>query len=174
MMRFIAPVGSSIAALGAVAALTPAAALGRPTPAVSSHRVSLSGEIETLSSTGTIGVAGVKDTDAGILDGTVSGSPRWSGALRQVVTWGPELSIRARGTAFDAGGTLRFTLVGKFAARSTGGLALTGTLTVTGGTGSYRHAHGSLRVTGVASLAAGSTKSTFDLSGALRYPKSHG
>jgi hypothetical protein len=158
-------------ALGALAVLTPAAALGRAKPAVPSHRVNLTGVIETLSSTGPIATLGTKDTDAGILDGTVTASPRWSGALRQVVTWGSGLAITAKGTAFNGDGSLRFTLTGKFAGRPAGGLGLTGKMTVTGGTGRYQHAQGTLRVTGIATIAPGVTKSTFDLAGSLRYPQ---
>ncbi len=173
-MKFIGRLGAVFLMLGAPAALTPAAAFGAGRPAVSSHKVDLKGEIETLSSTGAIAVAGTKDTDAGILDGTVAGSPRWSGALRQVVTWGPALKIRSKGTAFDTAGTLRFTFTGRFAPEPSGGLALIASMAVTGGSGSYNHAHGTLRVTGIASVAPGSTRSTFDLTGTLRYPRNGG
>jgi hypothetical protein len=169
-MKLPQRIGPVIPLIGVLGVLLPGAALGARRTAVVKHHVSLRGEIETLSSTGPIGVAGTKDTDAGILDGRVSGGPRWSGALRQVVTWGPALKISSTGTAFDAEGSLRFTLLGKFAPRPAGGIALTGTMTVTGGTGRYAHARGSLRVTGIASVAVGSTRSTFDLAGVLRSP----
>lgn len=167
-MKFIGRLGAVFLMLGAPAALTPAAASGGPRPPLSSHKVDLKGEIETLSTTGKIAVAGTKDTDAGILDGIVSGSPRWSGALRQVVTWGAGLKISSKGTAFDAAGTFSFTLTGMFTPGPTG-LALTASATVTGGSGTYNHAHGTLRVRGIASVAPGSTRSTFDLTGTLRY-----
>jgi hypothetical protein len=152
--------------------LIPATALGGRKTAVVSHHVNLRGELEAISSTGKIGVAGTKDTDAGLLDGTISGSPHWSGALRQVATWGAGLTLTSHGTAFSSSGTLRFTLAGKFTAGTTS-LVLTGTLTVTGGTGSYKNAHGTLRVTGAAllsSVASGSPKVTVTLTGTLRYP----
>jgi hypothetical protein len=138
-------------------------------PAVKSHHVSLSGAIETLSSTGQPGVVGVKDTDAGILDGTISRSPRFDGALRQVVTWGPALAITASGKIFGDQGSLRFKLTGKFALSPSGGLGLSAKVTVVGGTGIYAGAHGTLQASGVASLAGGNTKSTLKLTGTVRY-----
>ena len=172
-MKSIARTGAIVFALGIVPLLLiPAAAIGGRKAAVLSHHVSLTGELEAISSTGTIGVAGTKDTDAGLLDGTISGSPRWSGALRQVATWGAGLTLTSHGTAFSSSGTLRFTLAGKFTPGGTS-LVLTGTLTVTGGTGSYKQAHGSLRVTGaalVSSVASGNPKVTVTLTGTLRYP----
>lgn len=138
-------------------------------PAVKSHHVSLSGAIETLSSTGKVGGVGVRDTDAGILDGTISRSPRFDGALRQVVTWGPALAITARGTLFGDQGSLRFKLTGKFALSPGGGIGLSAKVTVVGGTGIYAGAHGTLQASGVASLAGGSTKSTLKLTGTVRY-----
>lgn len=167
------PLQKSLAAAGALAMLTPAAALGRAKPVVPSHRVNLSGEIETLSSTGAVGATGTKDTDAGILDGTISGSPAFSGALRQEVTWGTALAITAKGTVFGPDGSLRFSLTGKFAPRPAGGIALTGKASVTDGTGGYKHALGTLRVTGVATIAPGVTKATLKLTGTLRYPRAH-
>jgi hypothetical protein len=138
-------------------------------PALKSHHVSLSGAIETLSSTGTPGVTGVKDTDAGILNGTISRNPRFDGALRQVVTWGQALAITARGKIFGDQGSLRFKLTGKFAPNPKGGLELSGKVTVVGGTGIYAGAHGALQASGVASVAGGSTKSTLKLTGTVRY-----
>jgi hypothetical protein len=137
--------------------------------AVKSHHVSLSGAIETLSSTGKPGVTGVKDTDAGILDGTISRSPHFDGALRQVVTWGPALAITARGKIFGDQGSLRFKLTGKFGLSPSGVLGLSAKVTVVGGTGIYAGAHGALQASGVASVAAGSTESTLKLTGTVRY-----
>lgn len=149
--------------------LPTSAALAAHAPARHAHRVKLSGEIETLSSTGAIATPGVKDTDAGILNGTVAGSPRWGGALRQVVTWGSALHATAKGTMFAADGSLRFTWSGRFLPTPGAGITLTGTMTVTGGTGRYAGARGHLTITGTASVSPGATKSTFDLAGKLRY-----
>jgi hypothetical protein len=172
-MKPITRAGAVVLASGVFALLLiPAAALGGRKAAVQSHHVSLTGELEAISSTGTIGVAGTKDTDAGLLDGTISGSPHWSGALRQVATWGTGLTLTSHGTAFSSSGTLRFTLAGKFTLGTTS-LALSGTLTVIGGTGTYKGAHGTLRVAGGAtrsSVASGSPKVTVTLTGSLRYP----
>jgi hypothetical protein len=174
-MKPIARAGAVVLAAGLVALLLiPAAAFGGRKLPVVGHHVSLAGELEAISSTGKIGVAGTKDTDAGLLDGTISGSPRWSGALRQVATWGAGLTLTSYGTAFSNSGTLRFTLAGKFTAGGTS-LVLTGALTVTGGTGNYKHAHGTLRVTGgalLSSVASGSPKVTVTITGTLRYPRS--
>ena len=172
-MKPTARAGAVVLAAGLVALLLiPAVAFGGRKVPVVSHHVNLKGELEAISSTGTIGVAGTKDTDAGLLDGTVSGSPHWNGALRQVATWGSGLTLTSHGTAFSSSGTLRFTLAGKFTAGTTS-LVLSGTLTVTGGTGTYKDAHGTLRVAGAvtrSSLASGSPKVTVTLTGSLRYP----
>jgi hypothetical protein len=168
-MKSIARAGAVTVAVGVVSVVASATALGGPTAAVSSHKVSLTGKIEAVSSTGAIGVPGVRDTDAGILDGTISGSPRWHGALRQVATWGSGLAITSQGTAFAANGSFRFKLTGKFVPSPTG-VKLSGKLAVTGGTGTYNGARGSLRVTGTAALTSGTGESTFDLAGTLRYP----
>jgi hypothetical protein len=172
-MKPIARAGAVVLAAGVVALLLiPGAALGGRKVPVTSHHVNLTGVLQAISSTGTIGVAGTKDTDAGLLDGTISGSPRWSGALRQVATWGAGLTLTSHGTAFSSSGTLRFTLAGKFTPGPTG-LVLSGTLTVIGGTGRYKDAHGTLRVAGAAttsSVASGSPKVTVTLTGSLRYP----
>jgi hypothetical protein len=172
-MKPIARAGAVVLAAGVVALLLiPAAALGGRKVPVLSHHVNLTGELEAISSTGMIGVAGTKDTDAGLLDGTISGSPHWSGALRQVATWGTGLTLTSHGTAFSSSGTLRFTLTGKFTPGTTS-LVLSGTLTVTGGTGTYKRAHGTLRVAGavtLSSVASGSPKVMVTLTGNLRYP----
>ena len=170
-MGSIARGAAVTAAIGAVSAGIPAAAIGRQPGPVTSHKVQLAGMIEALSSTGTIGTPGVRDTDAGILDGRIAGSPHYSGALRQVVTWSSGLSLTSRGTVFAVSGSLRFRLTGKFTPKPAGRLALNGRLAVTGGTGLYAGARGTLRVTGLASLKSGTGESTFDLSGSLLYAR---
>ena len=60
----------------------------------------------------------------------------------------------AKGTLFDATGTLRYTLNGTLTSGSDGSLHLSGTGTFTGGTGNYRGAHGSF--TGSGTKPAGS------------------
>jgi hypothetical protein len=126
--------------------------------------VSVTGDVATLVSTGTIAVAGTVDTDAGTLDGTIGGA-RVSGALRQRETWGSGLAISGPGTAFFASGTLRYTLSGKFLAPA---LVFTGSIKVTGGSGRYAEASGTLPVTGSATVTAG-TKLTLSITGKLRY-----
>lgn len=151
--------------LAGLIAAAPAPAHRAPTRA---RAVRLSGEIETLSSTGAIAVAGTRDTDAGILDGTVAGGPRWGGAVRQVVRWGTGLAITARGTLFAPDGALRYRLSGRFTPGAGGQITLTGTLVVTGGTGRYAGAQGRLRVRGQATISSGSPRSTLRLRGTLR------
>ncbi len=156
--------------LGAVAVI-PASALASKTrakPPLRSHVVHLSGWIDTVLTTGTIGVKGTQDTDAGILRGSIAGAPRWNGAVAQLVTWGSGLKITVRGTAFDAHGTLRYSIAGRFTPGAKG-LALSGVLTVTGGTGTYRRASGTLRVSGAAPVGSDTEDSTFVLSGKLRF-----
>jgi len=169
-MRSIAPISAVALTLGAAAAV-PGSALGKAStrPAPRSHVVHLSGWIDTVLTTGTIGVKGTRDTDAGILQGSVSGAPRWNGAIAQVVTWGSGLKITARGTAFDVHGTLRYSISGHFTPSAKAGLVLSGTLTVSGGTGIYARAKGTLRLAGTAPVGSDAEDSTFDLSGKLRF-----
>jgi hypothetical protein len=161
---------ATAAVLVCLGALAPGVGLAHSKPAaLKTHQFNLSGAIETLSTTGAIATPGVKDTDAGILDGTISKSPHFSGALRQVVTWGNALAITAKGTVFGPSGSLRFKLTGKFAPTPGVGLALSAKVTVTGGTGVYSGARGSLKASGVASVSGGSTKSSLKLTGKVRY-----
>ncbi len=169
-MKVVTRASVMVVVITCVSVLSPTMAAAHSKPlTVKSHRVSLSGAIETLSTTGTPGVAGVKDTDAGILDGTISRSPRFDGALRQVVTWGQALAITARGKIFGDQGSLRFKLTGKFAPNPGGGLGLSAKVTVVGGTGMYAGAHGMLQATGAATVGSGSPKSTLKLTGTVRY-----
>jgi hypothetical protein len=168
-MKSISRLGAVVLTLGAVAAL-PGPALAKPKPktALHNHAVNLSGWIDTVVTTGKLGVPGVRDTDAGILKGSVSGAPRWNGAISQIVTWGTALRITVHGTAFDTHGTLRYSITGQFGPGPKG-LALNGVMTVTGGTGIYARAGGRLRVTGAAPVGTDTDASTFDLSGKLRF-----
>lgn len=134
------------------------------------HRVHLTGATQTLFSTGTPGTPGVRDTDAGLLNGTIAGAPRWHGALRLVGTWGKALSIAGTGTAYDASGTFDFRLQGKFTPTPVRGIVLNATVRVMRGTGLYRGASGTLRATGIASVTSGTTRSTLTLTGRLRFP----
>jgi hypothetical protein len=169
-MKVVTRAGVTAVLVACVSVLSPALATAQSKlTAVKSHHVSLSGAIETLSSTGTPGVPGVKDTDAGILDGRISRSPSFDGALRQVVTWGPALAITARGKIFGDQGSLRFKLTGKFGPKPGGGLGLSAKVTVVGGTGIYAGAQGRLQASGVASVTGGNTKSTLKLTGTVRY-----
>jgi hypothetical protein len=161
--------------LGVLAWLASASAVANPRATVSSHRVHLTGTVGALSSTGKVGVAGTKDHDAGILTGTVAGSPKWNGALTQVATWGPDLTIRSTGTAFSDNGTLDFTLHGRFTPRSPGVLALSGKLVVTRGTGTYAHVRGTLALSGaVVTGSVNPDEITFTLTGSVAYPHRSG
>lgn len=168
-MKSFVRIGAVALMLGA-AAVVPSSALGRSRAKspLHSHVVHLSGWIDTVVTTGKIGVKGTRDTDAGILRGSISRAPRWNGAIAQLVTWGTGLKITVRGTAFDAHGTLRYSIAGQFTPGATG-LALSGVLTVNGGTGIYRRATGTLRVSGAAPVGSDTDASTFDLSGKLRF-----
>ncbi len=164
------PVLTALAIAAAVTpAVTPAAAAARVLRRITAHKVSLTGHVEALSSTGQIGTPGVKDTDAGILDGTIAGEPAWAGALTQVGTWGQHLAITTKGTAFNADGALRFTITGRFGIGTTGELALTGTMRVTGGTGVYAGAHGTLKVAGTTVDSPTTSKLAFTLTGSLDF-----
>ncbi|MGA2012816.1 MAG: hypothetical protein ABSH51_20090 [Solirubrobacteraceae bacterium] len=164
-----APLAAVLAAVAVPASAVASARVLRPITKITAHKVSLTGHVEALSSTGTIGTPGVKDTDAGILDGTISGTPRWEGAITQVATWSTGLAITTTGTAFNTDGALRFTLSGKFTARSPGELALRGRMAVTGGTGIYAGAHGTLAVSGTAVASPATTKLAFRLTGTLSF-----
>jgi hypothetical protein len=149
----------------ALLAVVPAFA-GATTHATS-HKVKLSGLIDTLSSTGTVGVAGSKETDTGLLSGTISGKSV-TGAFYQTVTWGSGLTLKGNGMAFDPNGSLRATVAAKFTI-SGATESYTGTIKVTGGTGAYKGAHGTLQASGKAPTASDPDAATINISGTLKY-----
>jgi hypothetical protein len=73
-----------------------------------SHKVSLSGLIDTISSKGTLGTPGATETDAGILAGTISGKPTGQAAFYQNAVWVSGLRLKATGATSDANGSVRF------------------------------------------------------------------
>jgi hypothetical protein len=147
-----------------------APALAATSAAGKSHKVDLSGLIDTVSSKGTVGVAGATETDAGTIAGAISGKATGQGAFYQNVTWRPGLQLLATGAAFDASGSVRFKLTAKFVAGPAGAKTLTysGTATVTGGTGAFTNAHGTLTVSGV-TLTADPDAATIKMTGTLTY-----
>jgi hypothetical protein len=134
-----------------------------------SHTVKLSGLIDTLSSTGTVGVPGTKETDSGILDGTVSGRPVGRAAFYQTVTWGSGLTLAGKGTAFDTLGSFTFQVTAKFRVNSDATESYAGKLTITSGTGLYSNAHGVVPISGIAPTASDSDGATIRLTGKITY-----
>ena len=157
----------SVVALGGLALLVSVLAPAGVSPAATRHSVVLNGVLDTVSSTGPVGVAGTKETDAGIFSGTISGKPT-KGAVYQTATWGPGLTLTATGSAFDASGSIRGRASAKFTTHPGGALTYTSTLTVTGGTGRYKNAHGTLRLSG-AVLLSDSDAASLHLAGSITY-----
>ena len=135
--------------------------------AAKGHKVNLSGLIDTLSSTGTTGVPGSTETDAGMLIGTISGKPT-RGAFYQSVGWGSGLTLTGKGVAFDPNGSLRVKVSAKFVPASGGVFSYTGKATATGGTGVFKDAHGTLTISGT-SLTSDPDAATVNMTGTLKY-----
>lgn len=135
--------------------------------AATSHRVAISGVLDTVSSTGPLGAPGSKETGAGIFSATISGK-RTKGASYQTGTWGPGLTLTGSAVAFNPSGSIRARFTSKFTTTAGGGLRYTSTLTVTGGTGSYKNAHGTLKASG-AVLSSDSDATSFHATGRIKY-----
>lgn len=157
----------SLFAIVSLAVLVGALAFAGASPAATTHKVALSGVIDTVSSSGPDGVTGTKETAAGIFSGTISGKPT-KGASYQTATWGPGLTLTGKGVALTASGSIRARFSSKFTAQAGGGFSVTSTLTVTGGTGSYKNAHGTLRGSG-AVLSSDPDATRFHLTGRISY-----
>jgi hypothetical protein len=143
-------------------------AVAGASPAANSHTVKLAGLIDTVSSKGATGVQGSTETDAGISTGTISGKPTGTSAFYLHAIWGSGLKLTGNGTAFYAVGSVRFKLAAKFAPASGGGFTYTGTITVTGGTGAFKRAHGSLGTSGT-TLPSDPDAATINATGTLKY-----
>jgi hypothetical protein len=156
-----------------IAVLVPVLLLALPTvagasPAAKSHRVSLTGLIDTVTSHGILGTPGATEGDVGSVGGTISGKPTGGGAFYQNSFWGSGLKLTATGTAFDAAGSIRFKSVTKFTPASGGTFSYTGTVTVTGGTGVFKGARGTLSESGT-TLTSDPDAATINLVGKLKY-----
>jgi hypothetical protein len=124
-------------------------------------------EIQHLATIGTTGAAGtpaLRVINAGTIDGTIGARPI-HGALRadSEVT-SPHTSI-VHGTEFDAGGSRQFVLNIKFTIAD-GRSIDNGTGKWAGGTGTYRHAHGTFTINGSHPL---NVASTIKLHGSITY-----
>ena len=134
-----------------------------------SHTLKLSGLIATLSSTGAAGVPGTTETDSGILDGTVSGRAVGRGAFYQSSTWGPGLTLAGGGRVFNPLGSIRFNATATWTVNANATESYTGKLKITGGTGLYRNAHGTVNVTGNAPADGNSHAATIGITGHITY-----
>ena len=135
--------------------------------ATKSHKVNVSGYIDTVTSNGATGMPGSTETDGGIFTGTISGKST-KGAFYQNSTWGSGLMLTAKGVIFDPKGSIRFKASTKFVAGSGGTFSYTGTVTATGGTGLYRRVHGTVSTTGT-TLTSDPHAATFNVTGTFKY-----
>jgi hypothetical protein len=147
--------------------LLAAPALATASAAAKSHKVNLNGVIDTVASKGATGTPGATETDVAILAGTISGKST-RGALYQYSTWGSGLTLTGNGVVFDPNGSIRFKTSAKFVPASGGTATYSGTVTATGGTGAYKHVHGTLRTSGT-TLTSDPDAATINVSGTLRY-----
>jgi hypothetical protein len=135
--------------------------------ATKSHKVNVSGYIDTVTSNGATGVPGSTETDAGIFAGTISGKST-KGAFYQNSTWGSGLMLTAKGVVFDPQGSIRVKLSAKFVPGSGGTFSYSGTVTATGGTGVYKHVHGTASTSGK-TLTSDPDAATFNVTGTFKY-----
>jgi hypothetical protein len=155
--------------IAVIAVLVAVPALAGAKSHAKSHTVKFSGLIDTLSSTGAVGVPGTKETDSGILDGTVSGRSVGRAAFYQTATWGSGLTLAGKGRVFGTLGSIKFKATAKFTVNSNNTDSYTGTLTATGGTGLYKNAHGTVQISGLAPAAGDPDGATISLTGKIKY-----
>ena len=98
----------TVFAIAVVASLAVTPAFASAKLHAKSHTVKLSGLIETLSSTGAVGVPGTRDTDSGILDGKLSGRSVGRAAFYQTSTWGPGLTLVGKRQSLNPLGSIKF------------------------------------------------------------------
>ena len=120
--------------------------------------------LATIGTTGKVGTRALRLVNAGTIDGTIGTTPI-HGALRgnsQVTS--PHTSI-VRGTEFDTRGSRHFVLNIRFTIDN-GQSIDTGTGKWAGGTGAYRNARGTFKISGAHPLNAAST---IQLRGSISY-----
>lgn len=156
-------------AVAVVASLAVTPALAGAKLHAKSHTVKFSGVIDTLSSTGAVGVPGTRETDSGILDGKLSGRSVGRAAFYQTSTWGPGLTLAGSGRVFNPLGSIKFKATATFTVNPNATESYTGQLKVTGGTGRYRNAHGTVKVAGNAPADGDSDAATISLTGKISY-----
>lgn len=132
-----------------------------------SHKVNVSGYIDTVTSKGATGVAGSTETDVGLFTGTISGKSA-KGAFYQSSTWESGLMLTGNGVVFDPNGSIRYKLSAKFVPGTAGTFTYSGTITATGGTGAFKNAHGTASTSG-RTLTSDPDAATFNITGKLKY-----
>ena len=159
----------TVFAIAVVASLAVTPAFASAKLHAKSHTVKLSGLIETLSSTGAVGVPGTRDTDSGILDGKLSGRSVGRAAFYQTSTWGPGLTLVGSGRVFNPLGSIKFKATATWTVNPNATESYTGKLKVTGGSGLYRNAHGTVNVAGDAPANGNSNVATISVTGKITY-----
>ena len=76
--------------------------------------------------------------------------------------------LTAKGVVFDPNGSIRVKLSAKFVPGSGGTFSYSGTVTATGGTGIYKHAHGTASTSGT-TLTSDPDAATFNVTGTFKY-----
>ena len=124
--------------------LVPAAAVGSPT---TRHKISETHTVITIGSQGKPGTDSFRLITAGAIDGRI-GATRFHGAERALVKLIGSSREIVRGTEFDLGGSRSFVLHIDATTTTNGQVIESGTGTWTGGTGSYKNARGTFRISG--------------------------
>lgn len=156
-------------AIAVVASLAVTPAFAGATLHAKRHTVKFSGVIDTLSSTGAVGVPGTRETDSGILDGRVSGRSVGRAAFYQTSTWGPGLTLVGSGRVFNSLGSIKFKAAATFTVNPNATESYTGRLKVSGGTRRYRNARGTVKVAGNAPANGDSDAATISITGKITY-----
>jgi len=111
--------------------------------------------LATIGTTGTVGTPALRIVNAGTIDGKIGTTPI-HGALRGNSQITSAHTSIVRGTEFDSGGSRRFVLNISFAIAN-GQTIDNGDGKWAGGTGAYRNAHGTFKISGRHPLNAAST-----------------
>jgi hypothetical protein len=96
-------------------------------------------------------------------------NPDHRAAFYQTSTWGPGLTLVGSGRVFNPLGSIKFKATATWMVHLNAAESYTGKLKVTGGTGLYRNAHGTVKVTGDAPADGDSDAATISLTGKITY-----
>ena len=158
----------SIWAVIALGSLLAVPALAGASSSGTSHQVKLTGLRDGLwsnSSVAGVGLPGTEYIVTGTASGTIGGNATGEGTFYENAKWLSFVEAKGTGALLMPNGSISYKGLAKNAPAS-----YTETATVTGGTGAYRHASGTLKISGKSAHMPGDKDvSTNNVTGTLNY-----